>query len=263
MNTQDIENKLIDYLDDALTLEQRKEVEQEIAKSSEVSQMYEELKVVMTSMDEAKLFQPSENLQRNFNQFLEKEKDKLQGEDVKVVYLQQQKNTRHRIFMQVAAVAAILLLGVLIGQNLPESKDESLAIEIKELTDTMHQLLQEKSTSGRIKAVNISYELSEKQAADDEIISTLIQTMNIDKSTNVRLAAMEALFQFANEPKVRTALCETLKHQTNPNIQLTLIKMLIKMKEKQAVQYFEGLIEKDETIQEVKDQAQMGIFKMM
>ncbi|MEM6831894.1 MAG: HEAT repeat domain-containing protein, partial [Bacteroidota bacterium] len=259
----DIENKLIDYLDDALTTEQRKEVEQAIANSAEVRQMYEELQLVMTSMEEAKSFQPSKNLKRNFDQFLQKEKDKLQGKEVKVVYQPEPSSVRHRIFMQVAAVAAILLLGILIGQNISEKDNQANAQEIAMLRDTMFQLLDENSTSGRIRAVNISYELSEKQAADDEIITTLIQTMNIDKSTNVRLAAMEALFQFADEPQVRTALCETLKHQTNPNIQLTLIKMLVKMKEKQAVKYFEGLIEKDEIIQEVKDQAQMGIFKMM
>ena len=87
--------------------------------------------------------------------------------------------------------------------------------------------------------------------------------MNIDKSTNVRLAAMEALSHFSDEPNVRTALCKSLAVQTNPMIQLSLIKILVNMKEQQAVEYFEKIIEKENVAPEVKDEAQMGIFKMM
>jgi hypothetical protein len=125
--------------------------------------------------------------------------------------------------------------------------------------DMLDLLEKDKSTSGRIKAVNISYELQ----PDDEIIKALIQSMNIDKSMNVRIAAMEALSQIGNDPKVRTALCKPLGIQTNRMIQLLLIKVLINFKEKQAVEYFEKIIEKETTILQVKDEAQMGIFKMM
>lgn len=256
MNLQDIENKLIDYLDDALTAEQRQEVEQELAKSSALRQSLEELRMVVDGMKNPLEFQPSQNLQRNFDVFLEKEQHKLQSNDTSNIVRLQDRSPSNRLFMQIAAAAAILLLGIFVGKNINANDPTE---EINDLRAEMLALLQDNSTSQRIKAVNISYEIPQ----DEEIVNTLIQAMNIDASTNVRLAAMEALYEFADEPKVRTALCETLNHQTNPMIQLSLIKMLVNLKEKQAVDYFEGLLKKSDTTQEVKDEAQMGIFKMM
>ena len=69
MKFQEMENKLIDYLDDALTPAQRKEVEQELEQSVELRQTLEELKTVMKGMDTAEVFQPSINLKNNFDQF--------------------------------------------------------------------------------------------------------------------------------------------------------------------------------------------------
>lgn len=270
MNLQDIENKLIDYLDDALTADQRKEVEQELKNSADLRQALEELKMVMSGLENSFEYQPSTRLQKNFDDFLEnlsadqvEEKLKISDNDTKVIHLQDRSSNRHRIFMQFAAAAAILLFGIFVGSNLGGNKDKDIENGIAELRKEMLDLLdKENSTSGRIRAVNISYKLPEEHA-DDEIVQALIQTMNIDGSTNVRLAAMEALFEFADEPKVRTALCETLSIQKNPSIQLSLIKMLVHLKEKQAVKYFEDLVKKDDTNPEVKDEAQMGIFKMM
>ena len=124
----------------------------------------------------------------------------------------------------------------------------------------MMQLLKdETSTSGRIKAVNYSYQMPD---TDHRIVETLIQTMNEDKSTNVRLAAVEALFRFSNDPRVRMALCESLRTQKDPIIQISIIDHLVKIKEEKAVKFFEELIQDTETIDHVKDQAQLGIFKM-
>ncbi|HFC00654.1 MAG TPA: hypothetical protein ENJ53_07600 [Phaeodactylibacter sp.] len=267
MNSHEIEDKLIDYLDDALTAEGRAEVEQILATSPKIRQTLEELKIVMHSMDNAPSLQPSNNLKNNFDSFLQKtianqakEKNHSTKNDTGIVHLQKSKNNPFRIFLQVAAAAAILLLGIFVGRNMPIEKPVSQE-QFATLESKMLQLLEkEKSTSARIKAVNISYEL---QNPNSEIIDALIQTMNIDKSTNVRMAAMEALYEFADNPKVRTALCETLRIQTNPMIQISIIKTLVHLKEEKAVEYFENLIEENDTNEEVKDVAQMAIFKMM
>ncbi|MFK7773262.1 MAG: hypothetical protein AB8F94_14030 [Saprospiraceae bacterium] len=262
MEFQELENKLIDYLDNALTSEQRVEVEQELEKSTELRQTLDELKTVMSEMETAEEFQPSVNLKNNFDQFLQKEISQQSGGDANIVAFKKPNSGRNRFFFQIAAAAAILIMGVFIGKNLGEKAQVTETaisdLEVRLRTE-MLELLEDKSTSGRIKAVNISYELK----PNDEIVDALIQSMNIDKSTNVRIAAMEALSHFGEDANVRTALCHSLTVQTNPMIQLSLIKILVNMKEKQAVEYFEKIIENESTTPEVKDEAQMGIFKMM
>lgn len=259
MEFQELENKLIDYLDDALTAEQRAEVEKQLEVSVELRQTLEELKMVMNGMETAEEFQPSPKLKNNFDQFLQKEINNLEAQNTPIVKIQNSNKFGRRFFFQIAAAAAILFIGIFVGKNIGGTPEVTIDHIVDLRLEMLELLEKDKSTSGRIKAVNISYELQ----PDNEIVDALIQSMNIDKSTNVRIAAMEALSHFQNEPKVRTALCQSLTVQSNPMIQLSLIKILINMKEKQAVEYFEKIIEKESTTPEVKDEAQMGIFKMM
>jgi hypothetical protein len=262
MKFQELENKLIDYLDDALTQEQRLEIEQQLESSAELRQILDELRTVMNGMETTEEFQPSSNLKNNFDQFLQKEISKQGGGDANVVEFKKPNSGYKRFLFQIAAAAAILIMGVFIGKNLGgelQVTPGDIADLEKKMRTEMLELLEDNSTSGRIKAVNISYELQ----PDDEIVDALIQSMNIDKSTNVRIAAMEALSHFGDDPKVRTALCKSLAVQSNQLIQLSLIKILINLKEKQAIEYFEKIIEKESTTPEVRDEAQMGIFKMM
>ncbi|MGK0366745.1 MAG: anti-sigma factor RsiW [Saprospiraceae bacterium] len=81
----ELENKLIDYLDDALTATQRAEVEKQLEKSAELRQTLDELKMVMNGMETSEEFQPSLNLKNNFDQFLQKEINNQGGEDVNIV----------------------------------------------------------------------------------------------------------------------------------------------------------------------------------
>lgn len=260
MKFQNIENTLIDYLDGVLTADQKIEVEQQLAASPELRQTLEELKTITGLMDNPFDYQPSQNLQRNFDTFLQKEKKKLEGNDATIVNFQNKTQSRNRLFLQIASAAAILLLGIFVGRSWDNGNDEAIA-QIESLRSEMLSLLQEKSTSGRIKAVNISYEI---ENPDDQVVNALIQTMNIDGSTNVRLSAIEALYDnFSENPKVRAAFCETLSHQNNPMIQITLINKLVNLKETKAEKYLQDLIQKENTTPEVRDEAQMGIFKMM
>lgn len=262
MQNQELENKLIDYLDDVLTSEQRKEVEQQLESSPELQQNLEELKQVINEMEQAEMLDTPISVKNNFDQFLQKEIKELREEATPIIDLKRSNSKKYKRLLQVAAAAAILFLGVLLGQNLGKEENHVTTQQFADLRSEMLELLEkENSTSGRIKAVNISYEI---QNPDDEIINALIQTMNIDASTNVRLSAIEALYDnFSNNPKVRTAFCETLNLQENPMIQTNLIKMLVNLKEKKAEKYLEDLIKKKDISPEVRDEAQMGIFKMM
>ncbi|WP_266203857.1 HEAT repeat domain-containing protein [Pontibacter kalidii] len=112
------------------------------------------------------------------------------------------------------------------------------------------------SASDRIRVV--SQDLS-TVSEDDEVIRLLISTMNSDPNVNVRLAASQALYRFKENEQVRTALIRSLPTQTDPLMQLTLIDMLVELKEQKAVEQLQILTQKENLLPIVKNKAEEGI----
>ncbi|RNI23603.1 HEAT repeat domain-containing protein [Rufibacter latericius] len=92
-----------------------------------------------------------------------------------------------------------------------------------------------------------------------KIIKLLVKTMNQDGNLNVRLAACEALYQFKDHKEVRKAFIHALGTQTEPLMQLTLIEMVVKLKEATAVPQLEMLMHKEDLLPIVKYKAQEGL----
>ena len=97
---------------------------------------------------------------------------------------------------------------------------------------------------------------------DDEIVGVLVRTMNGDPNTNVRLAALEALGKFHTEPNVRKALIESLSTQKDPVIQIALIQLMVKMKERSVIEQLENIATDNRTLKAVKTEAYSSIFKL-
>ncbi|MBC7919626.1 MAG: HEAT repeat domain-containing protein [Ferruginibacter sp.] len=116
------------------------------------------------------------------------------------------------------------------------------------------------SASERIRAVNQSYQLAQ---ADDEITRVLINTMNFDDNVNVRLAACEALYRFHEESAVREAFVQSLRIQTDPNVQALLIDILVEIKEKRAVEAMQKLIQDPSVMRAVRLKAEQGIGRLI
>ena len=132
--------------------------------------------------------------------------------------------------------------------------------ELFQTKNTMQQLMQQTSTSRRIKAVNITYDLEE---ADQEIIENLEYLLNRDESVNVRLTALDALSQFAQtSPAAKKVLITSIRHQDKPIVQTALIHTLVELEAKSALPFLDQLIEDKKTIDMVKDEAYLGKFKL-
>ncbi|WP_062543569.1 HEAT repeat domain-containing protein [Rufibacter tibetensis] len=92
-----------------------------------------------------------------------------------------------------------------------------------------------------------------------KVIKLLVKTMNQDGNLNVRLAACEALYEFRDHKEVRKAFIQALGTQTEPLMQLTLIEMVVKLKEAAAVSQLEMLMHKKDLLPIVKYKAQEGL----
>ena len=159
----------------------------------------------------------------------------------------------------IAASLVLFVCGYFIGKtNVVADNKPSGQTELSQVQDEMRELkqivmlnmLKQNSPSERIKGVNYSYEMEE---ADPKIIEALVQTLNEDENTNVRLAAANALFALKDDPKVKTALIASLKNQDDPVIQISLINMMIAMKEKKAKKHIEEFLNNEHIPPKVKE----------
>ena len=259
MNINNWGEKIVDYVEGNLSVEDQKMFEASIEKSPELKAELEEYVSMLNEIDSLPEYNPTPSMDTRFQSLLIEEKRKLDSPPASTHTL------NYKMLFQGAAAAIILLLGVFIGSkycNKPTAQSEEIQkvyAQLEENKRMMLALLKEQSTSSRMTAVSYSYQMTN---ADDEIYDALITALNTDKSTNVRLAAMEGLAKFADNSKVRKALIQSLSIQTEAIVQISLINILVSLNEKSAIPEMEKIINDSNTLDKVKDEARFGIIKM-
>ena len=101
------------------------------------------------------------------------------------------------------------------------------------------------------------------EGIDLDIINAMFKTLQNDPNTNVRLAALDALERFVNEPLVRKGLISCLEMQDDPVVQIALINRLAKLREDGAKAAIQKLTEDPKVDTTVKSEAHYGLFKLM
>lgn len=143
----------------------------------------------------------------------------------------------------------LLILGIMVGYGLSptqryEAQISSLSQEIQHMRETMVlTLLDQPSATQRLKAVSISTHLSE---ADATIYNALLKTLNQDPHVNVRLAALQALLHYGQNPLVRQGLVQAIPQQSSPLVQIALAEAMVQLQEVQAVDKLKTLLEQDD-----------------
>ncbi len=257
MDKQEWESRLIDYIDGRADETERAAIEQELVQNEAVRSLYNQLTEVMGAMNKARVLEPSGKLKANFQQALQNE-IALQARPTKTVFFSP-------VVYRIAAGFVLLMVGLVIGYKINQSNVEAerlarLEQEIEENRNMMLAMMDNQlSASQRIIGVSVAYEM---EKPDDEIVSALVKTMNEDGNTNVRLAALDALGKFSNEEQVRNELIGSLKTQKDPVVQIALIQLLVKMKEKSVLNQLEKITRDAGTLKAVKDEAHAGILKL-
>jgi HEAT repeat protein len=84
-----------------------------------------------------------------------------------------------------------------------------------------------------------------------------------DENTNVRLAALEALRRFPNDPVVREELLSAMSETLPDVVRFELIETLVRANEKRVLPYLEDIIDTETLPQPVRDAAEMASFKLI
>lgn len=256
METEKLKGLLIDYIDGKLSAEERAIVEKEIAESESAARLYYQLKQMIDKLGQASTLKPSPTLKVNFEKSLQKEI--LNSNEGNQMFFQP-------LVLRIAAGFIFLIASVVIlfwvNKNYEQQKEITRLREEMDSTKRMMMAMMtnQQSASQRMLGVAASYQISQP---DDEIVSALLKTMNEDPNTNVRLAALEALGKFHQQAHVRTALIAALAKQKDPVVQISLIRLMIEMKEKSVIQELDRIARDKESIKAVKDEAYSGLLKL-
>jgi len=257
MDKETLESRIIDYLDGKGSVEERAKLEHEISQDASANKLYEQLREVMQAMDKVSVLEPSDTLRTEFEKALQQE------------IASQKKSTKTVFFSplvyRIAAGFALVMVGLSLGYWINNNQErERELVELKLQVEENKRLMlammdNQQSASQRMVGVSVAYEL---ETADDQIVQVLVKTLNEDTNSNVRLAALEALGKFSNEEVVRQSLIKSLTTQKDPVVQIALIQLLVKMKEKGVLNQLENITKDASTMKAVKDEAHKGILKL-
>lgn len=223
------------------------ELELQIANDKELQRRVAELKEVLTILDGAQEVDVPQYIGRALQSAIVKE---------------EVNQSTQWPWLQVAAAVTLLVVGFSLGKwsgNDLESRMElaDLRNEVQSLKEvTLTSTLQRHSASERIMAVN---RIEETPTINQELLSTLISTLNSDESPNVRYAALQAIKKFIMDEGVRAELVKSLESQSDPLIQISLITILVEAEEKSVIVPLKEIINDQEIAPEVRQQAEVAL----
>lgn len=121
-------------------------------------------------------------------------------------------------------------------------------------------LLDKESTGERLKAVQLTRDMPQ---VSDQIADALLETLKQDDNPNVRLAALEALYPYADQAVVREGLIKTISYQESPLVQWAIAEVMVALQEKRSVEELRKLLSEEQTTDEVKEKIKSSIQVLM
>ncbi len=264
-NCQHIQPLLIDFVDKTLGRDDTEKVRRHLENCRACREEVDHLVVLFQAMNKVEDEQPDPSMKAGFEAILEAEKQTQAAAPV-IDMASRRRSPLHSPFMQLAAGVALLIAGMMLGllflgNHGNNRQVAQLSNEVDQLKDMLiMSKLDQPSASQRIMAANY---LEEMSTPGTDVLKALINTMNTDDNANVRMAALNALSKFSNEPIVRDALVDALSVQTDPIIQISLINILVQMNETRAVDKMKQLIDDNGTNESVKKLAEKGVLTII
>jgi hypothetical protein len=167
---------------------------------------------------------------------------------------------------QFAGAAILLLFGLTIGYLLhPVISNGNKVIQLQEEITNMQQvvsltLLKQESASDRLQGVMYGSKIAGQSS---NVLSELINTLNNDSNVNVRLAAVNALYLYRNNPQIKQGLINSLSVQDSPIVQIALVDLLSEIKEEKALHALKELIKTNHLNPEVKKRAESWLNQLL
>lgn len=257
---EEFELLALDYLRNTL-LEYQKEEFEKLLEQEDFKGQFEELKEVWQMMEEIKVPDPSQAMDDTFFSVLGNE---IEKQNKKKSPIKEYLNTLLSWLIKPQLAYGLLFL-VLIGGYFWNTRDNSSHSEDRTLVDSETEqvreklvltLLEQNSANKRLEGVSEANKIGK---VDDQVVNALLRALNRDPNVNVRLAAIESLTNYVENPKVRQGLIQSIPNQESPIIQVTLANLMLALEEKKSIEPFKQLLEKPELDTTVKKKIEKTI----
>ncbi len=121
-------------------------------------------------------------------------------------------------------------------------------------------LMNQDSSSDRLRGVNWSSRVTEPSG---DLLYSLTSAVSADPNENVRLAAVDALASFRDQPGVLDALTRALSGESSPTVQVALIDVLIAVQETRTLEALRRFVEQSDALPPVKEHAETRMNEIL
>ena len=280
MNCQRVQDNFIDYQDGTLPSDESAALRSHLASCPTCQREWSALQEITRKLDTLPADEaPSPRLREQFYAMLETHQRDADSVNPFVLA----RNRIDRFFaallpstpaLQFAGALGVLALGLFAGARyfhatapIPAAIVDNSAKHEKEIADLKAQmkemgslvstsLLLQKSTSERMQTVLATMDL---KSPDRKVLSDLVGALAFDPSVNVRLSAVEALAQHADDRLVRAGLLSALPRESAPLVQVAMIEVLTSVREPEAAAIFDRLSRDESADKDVRESARRAL----
>jgi len=256
MNIDQFENRMILALEGELSDTEYDLLLEEIEANEPLASIWTEYKDLYEGMESVPHDVPSERVKAKFHNWLESESN----EGTQVIDIAQQGVKKGPILMwrKWAGVAAIFVC--LFGFWKMYEYNQNVENTLADVSLQMKALMDQQSSTARIKAIRVNYDPN-ATSVDDKMIQVLIDVLNNDPSSNVRLAAVETLANYMDQNIVREALIKRLAEEGDGGVKLSIITGLSQQQDENFKSTLENIVNDDSQEKFVIDEAHMQLIR--
>jgi hypothetical protein len=267
MKCRDVERLSVEYLSNRLDPDARKELESHLTVCGDCRGTLERVGETWNRLGGLPVAEPGPGLRSRFKAMLSAEISKTSAARFQPGgAAKPDRRLSGRPAFGFALSLALVLLGFLTGFAVRsavsgDGEKSGLRSEISEMRQMLVlSLLNQTSSAERLRGVQWS---TRTQKPDKPVLNALLNTMDNDPNTNVRLAAVDALYLFRENPRVREALVRSLERQKSPLVQIQIIDLLVEIREQRALNALRFLVQSDKTYPSVRERAEWGIKQLI
>ncbi len=264
MEPKKFEILMMDYLSDTLEADDRKKFEAFLQDNPDHQKKFAALNQTWDQMNDLNSPEPSTEMDDRFFDMLhtEIEKSKKQKSN-STTWL----TSLAELLWKPQMAYGLLLLGMglmggyLFNESGNAGTNQTTVVASTDETEEVRgqlvlTLLDQPSANQRLQGIN---EVKKIGKIDQSVIKALLQTLNNDANVNVRLAAIESLTNYLDDPMVREGLVQSIVKQESPIIQVTLANLMVALQEKKSIEPFKTLMRTKELDKSVKQKLESSI----
>jgi len=268
MECRDCREGFSDYLSGEPDDDRKNIMEEHLAGCTDCRLHFEEVKTVWKELGALPESEPSPALRSGFYAMLAREKH---GREERTSFSERLGSwivafRPRRPAYQFALALVFFAVGLFAGSRLPQGAVGNgdiaeLRREIADLRQTVSvSLMNQASSTERLRGIQYS---SQVESPSAPLIRALLDKLNNDPNVNIRLAAVEALYVFSDRPAVRDELIAALSEQTSPLVQISLIDLLVDVREGRSLEALRELLLDEDTNQDVKQYTERRMRELM